>query len=252
MLPRRPALLPAILVALFAVPAAHAGMFDEDARKELAEYRQQTENRFDTLSKGQLSLSGQLQNQADEIARLRGQIETLNYELEAAKKRQQDFYVDLDNRLRKLETAAAQQAAAAEGQGEAGKPAAAKVDPAAEARDYEAALNLFKANKYKDAAAAFESFVKTYGEGQYAAKAQYWQGNAWYAQRDCKKAIDVYTVVVSRWPDSSSSPDALLNIAACQQELAMPQPARKNLETLVARYPDSSAATTARERLKKK
>ena len=43
--------------------------------------------------------------------------------------------------------------------------------------------------------------------------------------------------------------DALLNIASCQTELKDRGAARKTLETLVAQYPDSSAAQTAKERL---
>jgi cell division protein FtsB len=43
-----------------------------------------------------MELANQIQALRDENARLRGQVETLNYELDAAKKRQQDFYVDLD------------------------------------------------------------------------------------------------------------------------------------------------------------
>ena len=47
-----------------------------------------------------------------DIAKLRGQIEVLTYELEQSQKRQRDLYVDLDTRLRKIETAPAADAAA--------------------------------------------------------------------------------------------------------------------------------------------
>src|SRR5205823_10457232 len=40
-----------------------------------------------------------------DIAKLRGQYEVLTYELEQAQKRQRDLYLDLDSRLRKLESA---------------------------------------------------------------------------------------------------------------------------------------------------
>ena len=41
-----------------------------------------------------------------EFARLRGQIELLQNEMENTQKRQRDLYVDLDGRLRKVENAA--------------------------------------------------------------------------------------------------------------------------------------------------
>src|SRR5574343_963355 len=94
----------AFLMAGLAATVARAGMFDDDqARRQIADHRIKTEARFDQQAKVQLDLANQIQQQAEEIARLRGQIETLTYELETAKKRQQDFYLDLDTRLRKFE-----------------------------------------------------------------------------------------------------------------------------------------------------
>jgi hypothetical protein len=66
-----------------------------------------TNERLDTFAKGQIELANQIQALREENSRLRGQVETLIYELDAARKRQQDFYVDLDGRLRKLEPQAA-------------------------------------------------------------------------------------------------------------------------------------------------
>src|SRR5574343_921236 len=96
----------ALLIAALGAAQAQAGVFDDDeARRQVSDIRIKTEARFDQQAKAQLDLSAQIQRQAEEISRLRGQIETLNYELETAKKRQQDFYLDLDTRLRKFETA---------------------------------------------------------------------------------------------------------------------------------------------------
>ena len=41
-------------------------------------------------------------------------------------------------------------------------------------------------------------------------------------------------------------------MANCQQEMGNPAAAKRSLETTVAKYPNSPAAETARERLKKK
>lgn len=149
----------ALLLAALGAAQAQAGVFDDDeARRQIADHRIKTEARFDQQAKAQLDLSTQIQRQAEEIARLRGQIETLSYELETAKKRQQDFYLDLDTRLRKFEAPAS--ATAADPSGAA--PATASADPAKESQEYEAALNQFKAGKYKDAAAGFAAFVQKY------------------------------------------------------------------------------------------
>lgn len=249
-----------LLLALGAAPAAHAGLFDdEEARRQISDLTTRTSDRLDTTAKAQFELANQIQALREDNARLHGQLETLSYELESAKKRQQDFYIDLDARLRKLEPQASGDNAAVEAktaepranEAKPGETKAAVADPAAEAREYEAALNLFKAKKLKDAAGAFAAFVKTHPDSSLAPNAQYWFGNAQYAQGDCKKAIDAHNALVARWPQHAKAADALLSIGSCQQELGDGRAAKKTLETLVAKYPDSPAAGTARQRLKK-
>lgn len=243
----------ALLLAVVGAPQARAGVFDDDeARRQIKDLSMHTSERLDTLSKAQFELVNQLQALREDNAKLRGQLETLTYELEAAKKRQQDFYIDLDGRLRKQEPqpAAADEAKPA---GEAAPDQGKKVasDPAAETREYEAALNLFKGNKIKEAAAAFDAFAKAHPDSTLTPNAQYWLGNANYALHDCKKAIEAHRVVVSRWPQNAKAPDSLINIATCQQELGDSKGVKATLETVLSKYPDSSAAATAKQRLKK-
>jgi tol-pal system protein YbgF len=240
----------ALLIAALGAVQAHAGVFDDDeARRQIVDLKVKTEARFDQQAKAQLDLASQIQRQVEEIARLRGQIETLTYELETAKKRQQDFYLDLDTRLRKFEASASANATVAPENGANSKPAA---DPGKETQDYEAALNQFKAGKYKEAAAGFGAFVQKYPDSSLAPNAQYWLGNAWYAQRDCKRAIEAQSVVTTKYADSAKAPDAWLAIATCQQEMGNPTGTRRSLETVLTKYPGTPAADTARERLKKK
>ena len=104
----------ALLAALTWLPLqAHAGLFDDDeARKALLDLRAKVEAmrselnaRIDTKSdkSSTLDLVNQNEMTLQEVAKLRGQIEVLSNELANAQKRQKDFYVDLDARLRKLE-----------------------------------------------------------------------------------------------------------------------------------------------------
>ncbi|MBL8485219.1 MAG: tol-pal system protein YbgF [Rhodocyclaceae bacterium] len=239
---------------LFAVAAsAHAGMFDDDeARARIAQLRTQVEARLDRLeaaSRAQIETANQIEELRGDIAKLRGQIEELTYELEQMNKRQKDFYVDLDNRLRKLETAA-QASADTRPPGTAGD--AKPIDPAQETRDYEAALNLLKGGKFKDAAAAFAAFIKNYPGGSYVPAASFWQASSLFQARDWRAAADLYREVATQWPSDSRAPDALLGLANCQTELGDAKSARKSLETLVAKYPGTPPADVARQRLAKK
>ncbi|WP_428826310.1 tol-pal system protein YbgF [Azonexus sp. IMCC34842] len=240
----------ALLLAALGSVSAQAGVFDDtEARRQVTDLSIKTEARFDQQARGQLELSGQIQRQAEEIARLRGQVETLNYELETAKKRQQDFYLDLDTRLRKLEPQTGGNAGADPAGAANTKPTG---DPAREGQEYEAALNQFKAAKYKEAGAAFATFVQKYPDSSLAPNAQYWLGNAWYAQRNCTKAIEAQSVVTTKYADNAKAPDAWLAIATCQQELGNPTGTKRSLETVIAKYPNTPAAESAQQRLKKK
>ncbi len=254
--PARAALVALLALATMAAQPARAGMFDDDeARRQIKDLSIQTNERLDTLSKAQFDLVNQIQALREENAKLRGQVETLTYELESAKKRQQDFYIDLDSRLRKFEGAGSSASEAKPGAGDTPPPGepAKKVaaDPAAESRDYEAALNYFRANKVKEAAAAFEAFGKNYPDSTMAPNAQYWLGNAHYTLKDCKKAIEAHKQVVAKWPQHPRAPDSLIGIATCQQEIGDAKGAKASLESVIAKYPGSSAATTAKQRLKK-
>jgi len=245
----RPARI-ALLIAALGATQAQAGLFDdEEARRQITDHRIKTEARVDQLGKSQLDLANQLQRQSEEIARLRGQVETLTYELETAKKRQQDFYLDLDTRLRKLEPQGGGSAAVDPA---GGANSTGGGDPAKESRDYEAALNQFKAAKYKEAAWAFSAFVQKHPDSSLAPNAQFWLGNAWVAQRNCAKAIEAHSVVTTKYADSAKAPDSWLAMATCQQEMGNAAAARRSLETVVAKYPNSPAADTAQQRLKKK
>lgn len=238
-----------LLLAALYVPQVQAGMFDdEEARRQVKDLSIQTDMRFDSQQKALFDQANQIQTLREENAKLRGQVETLLYELESSKKRQLDFYNDLDARLRKLESGetAGSQEHAASGQGDSKAG-----DPVAQASEYEAALNLFKANKIKDAALAFENFVKAHPASSLTPNAQYWLGNAHYALRDCKRAIEVHQVVIEKWPQDAKAPDSLLGIATCRQELGDAKGARATLEKILSTYPNSPAATTAKERLKK-
>jgi tol-pal system protein YbgF len=94
-----------------------------------------------------------------------------------------------------------------------------------------------------------QNFLVQHPKSPLAPRAQYWIGDSYYNLRDYKNAIANQQKLLSAYPDSSSVPDALLNIASSQQELGESAAARKTLDGLVARFPSSDAAEKARRRL---
>ncbi|MCB1927882.1 MAG: tol-pal system protein YbgF [Rhodocyclaceae bacterium] len=235
------AALTIVMSVALAAPAG-AGMFDdEEARKEIIRLRDNYGARLDqleTTSRAQFELANELAALKAEIAKLRGQIEVLSYQVDSSDKRQKDFYVDLDNRLRKLENSALTPSAAA-------RP----IDPVAEARDYEGALGLLKAGKNREAGAAFEAFIANYAGSSFLPSAYFWAGNAWFQEREAARASDHYRKVAELWPDDPRSPDALLGLAQSQQAMGDNKGAKETLGRILEAYPDSSAAQMAKQRL---
>ncbi|MDO8788977.1 MAG: YbgF trimerization domain-containing protein [Sulfuritalea sp.] len=243
------ALLPALLLAAVLSSPVRAGMFDdEEARGKIEQLREQLRadvidlgKRADTLSRNQLDFANQVEAIKADIAKLRGQIEVLTYGLEAAQKRQMDFYVDLDNRLRKLEQPPVE-----------AKVETPKLDPAQETRDYEAALAGLKAAKFKEAAAAFLAFIKTYPNSSLAASAHYWGAYAHTQAKDHAGAAELFGKFAAGWPTDERAPAALDNRVASLEAIKDLKGARATLVQLADKYPNSEAGKKAKLRLKKK
>ena len=242
----------ALFAAALFLPAlpAHA-LFDDDiARARIEELRKkvdaiakQLDERLARVEdrRGLVDLATQIEALRADVARMRGQLEVLQNQAETAEKRSKDLYVDIDTRLRKIEQPR-------ESAGAPDKPAAEGVSPA-ETKAYEAALNQFKLANYPLAISAFQGFMVTYPSSRLAPSAQYWIGNAYFAQREYKQAIAAQQRVLAAWPEDAKAPDAMLNIASAQDALGDRRGAQKTLEGLLAKYPQSPAAASAKQRL---
>ncbi|MGL4230815.1 MAG: tol-pal system protein YbgF [Casimicrobium sp.] len=286
----------AALLSVCALQSAHAGLFDdEEARKQIVQLRNQVAEQQRVIDQRLGELESQARNRSiidlfnqvetlrAEMARLRGQLELLQNEIENSQKRQRDLYVDLDGRMRKIEAAqveAARQAAAqpapsvgvpgaiaagaltpdsgrsappaVAGQGAAplqSVPVAPVADPAQEQRAYDQGLEHFRAGRYGEAVTSFQLFVRNYPRSPLTSSAQYWIGNSLYAARDFRGAIGAQRQLLAQYPESNKAPDALLNIATSQSELGDLQGARATLQEVNTKYPTSEAAAKARQRL---
>ena len=281
-------------LAIAGMSSAHAGLFDdEEARKQILQLRSQvaeTQRAIDqrvgeleaqARNRSIIDLFNQVETLKAEFARLRGQIEVLQNEMENTQKRQRDLYVDLDGRLRKMEASLTEQAArAAQGPattappaavlgatvqpGAAAPPTAADpsramppagatlpplIDPVAEQRAYDQGLEHFRAGRFAEAVTAFQLFTRNFPRSTLVPSAQYWIGNSLYAVRDFRGAIAAQRQLLTQFPDSAKASDALLNIASAQGELGDLQGSRATMQEVIARYPMSEAGVKAKQRL---
>jgi len=263
-----PGFLPVLFALLCVYPQfAHGALFDDDeARKRIAatntridQLQKDLDERIATLERqlksgALVDLANNVEGLKSDVAKIRGQIEVLTYELDQAQKRQRDLYVDLDARMRKLEGApgaAGADAAPTDATAPVANPPPATTPPApaAEQRAYDAALDQFKRGDYQGAITGFTAFVKVYPRSSLASSAQYWIGNAHFARKDYRAAIASQRQLILAWPDSPKIPDALLNVASAQSELGDNAAARRTLEELIGKFPQSDAAAKAKQRL---
>jgi tol-pal system protein YbgF len=83
-----------------------------------------------------------------------------------------------------------------------------------------------------------------------AASAQYWIGEAYYAQRDYRHALEEFRRVVEMAPSSRSAADALLRIGLAYTNLRENSRAQMAWQRVVREYPASEAAGKARALLR--
>lgn len=247
--------LAAAMTAL-AVPAAHAGLFDDDeARKAIldlrqkleqaneaqrqrqAELNQQVSDQLAQLRRSLLDLNSQIELLRADVAQMRGQNEQLARDVAELQRKQKDVTSGIDERIKKLE------------------PVKVTVDgreflaDPEEKRQYEDAFALIRKGDFNNAAAGLSSFLRRYPGSGFAQSAQFWLGNALYGKREYKEAISAFRALVAAQPDHPKAPEALLAIANCQIELKDSKSARRTIGELVQTYPKSEAAQAGRERL---
>jgi tol-pal system protein YbgF len=227
-------LLHAAACLLAGVAASAAVAQSKGERLDLLESRMNAVER-QLANQALLDMSRQIEILTAELRALRGEIDTLQHELERARTQQRDQYVDLDTRLRAAEASLA-----------ATQPATAAGSPEAE---YQAAFNLLKDGKYDEAAVALRDFQARNPQHELAPNALYWLGEAHYVRRDFAAALRAFEGMLRDYPETRKAPDALLKAGYCQIEMKQAAAARTTLGRVVQEYPDSAAAAEAKARL---
>jgi tol-pal system protein YbgF len=249
-----------ILLALCSINPAQAGLFsDDDARKQIQTVQERVEALSATeqdhqkqLTQSVLDLQTQIDTMNGQIRNLRGQNEELANGLKNAEKREKDFYIDLDTRLRRFESTGAPASASNPNDSPVSAATADGFDPATENRALETGFGLLRGKSYVNAVKAFKDFMTHYPDSVQIPNAIYGLGNAYYGAADYKNALMVYENFLKDYPNTPRTPDVLLNVAGCQQGLRKPALSAKILKQLIAKYPESSAAVKAKQLLEER
>ena len=188
----------------------------------------------------------------EQVQRLQGELELQGHAVEELQSRQRQTLADLDRRVSELERTLRAPPPAPGGPPAEAAPSRPSAAVAIREQDvYEAALLLLREGKYPRAIDSFGEYLRAYPEGQYAANAQYWLGEAYYVNGDKEKALASFQRVVEVYGESSKASDALLKIGYIQDDIGRLPEARQTLETVIQKYPGTSAARLAESRLQR-
>ncbi len=123
-----------------------------------------------------------------------------------------------------------------------------QVPPSAPA-EYRDGIDLLRRGDNTGAIQKLREFLRKSPKSDLADDAQYWIGEAYYANRDYNRAILEFNEVLLRYPKGDKVPAALLRQAGAFAELGDKVDARLVLQKLVSEHGDSPEAERGRQKL---
>ncbi len=232
-------------------------------------------------NRAMLDMIQQVDEVSEDIGLLRGEIEVQGNDINEIKKRQRELYLDIDRRMRVLESGATAQAPAGQisvpqvgttasvgttstGQqtpsiepstSEPATSTTASVSQtpsatqSAEKAAYQAAFDTLKEGRYKQAKTEFKTFLEKYPNSSFSGNAQYWLGEAHYVTRNFDQGVVEFEKVLKIYPTSNKVPDAMLKLGYTFYERKQFDQAKAVLQDLLKRFSKTTAARLATKRL---
>ena len=249
-----------------------------ETKKEVALLREKTrgvakEDSLSAMRDSQASINARLSELSNSLQELRGRFEEYKYNTEKTLRdmvaerdlaRAQIAAVEsqvktLKDKLAAIEapakpaeipqaaapptTGAEEEKAEAPGEEKQREPAAEK------ATDYDAAYQLFKDRKYKEAREKFEAFLKDFPKDRLAGNAQFWIAETYYAGKDYESAILSYETLLKKYPGNEKAPTAFYKQGLAFIGIGDKKTGTTILRKLVDKYPASKEAVLAKKKL---
>lgn len=256
----RKLLLTAIFIPLLVFSLAQAIQAQEAVTdmQSQAEALKETRESLRLLQERQADIGADMTTLADQIRKLRGDLEEISGNPERLKGDRQEIQTklnDLAARMRVIENLVG-----------AGEIKSTAKDPKAEQaqtkppetqkegkpdlkESYFEAYNDFKSGKYDEARGKFQAFLKQFPNASLSSGAQFYIGECYYVQENFEKAILEYDKAIKNYPKGDRVPHALLKQGLSFLKLGDKTGARILLEKLSADYPDTHQANIARSTL---
>lgn len=198
-----------------------------------------------------------------EVQHLRGQLEQTTHQVKRLRQQARERYIDLDERLVDLDSRLSELEESSEDSQSSGNTSDAgdsgDGDSSGESTSYrqpdEAEREAYASIQYliqeeQDYEAAIDeiySFLEEYPEGDLSVNAYYWLGELYLSQGKNEQAQQAFTIVTSKHESHRKAPDALFKLAVAHDRAGNGEQARRILDQLGERYPESEAAALGRE-----
>lgn len=214
----------------------------------------------------------------EEMRRLRGEVERVNYENQRIGAEYKKYIEDTQYRLQALEQKQIDAAMNATAAAEADIAAAAAEEQVSPQRDtpdlpatytpsapvaaeepsptgdnfpnsnehYNHAFKLMNEKNYSAAATSFDDFVKKYPKDPLASNAYYWLGESHYVRGDYTRAAEGFRKGFETNPKGQKAPDNLLKLALSLSNIKREKEACVVLGQLISKYGDTSPRVSER------
>ncbi len=201
-------------------------------------------------SRSLFRLTREMQHERSEIQKLEGSLARLHHTMSRFRERESARWIQVYRRLSRLQAASGTPSVPP--MEPATSPAPAVVHSAATGAvaSYRSALHLIENGHYHAAISAFKTFRHRYPKSPLVANADYWEGAAKLQVQDFAGALQDSLRVVRDDPHSPKASDALFQAGLIELAMGHPRAGRRTLTEVVQKFPHSSSARLAREKLK--
>jgi tol-pal system protein YbgF len=197
-----------------------------------------------------------------QVQKLNGDIEVQTQDIKDLKNEVNNFYKDLDQRIKQKSpaeqpdtandtTANAKTLDSSNSTKSASKSSTTPKDTTPEEQKlYQSALDLLQEQKFDAGALKLRTYLKNYPDGTFVANAHYWLGEVYFTEQKNKQAEAEFSVITSKYKTFKKYPDALLKIALIHDKTGKHDQAKKEFNNIKKKFPKTNAAKLAEEQLK--
>ncbi len=218
--------------------------------EHIDDYGQTSNQKEKNLRDQSATIRAEVRRLREDLQVLKGRVEETDFQSQKAASDLRDRLSTQEQRLAKVERYLDVPGA------QAGRTVSAAGIPKSQITSEDLALytqgkQAFDKEDYAGARAAFESLLKKFPKSDQADNAQFWIGETYFRQSWYEKAILEYQKVIELYPQGNKVPAALLNQGMPFTALGDKDNARLIFKELVDRFPKSTEAKAAEQKLKR-